>query len=155
MVIYWMLQPIPLAVTALLPVALFPLLELATTDKACEPYLQSTNMLFMASLIIAIAMESSGFHKRIALRILILLGHNLKTLFAGFMFTTMFLGIWIINTAATAMILPIADVVIEQLFDDGQLDCELTNGQLMGRESADFNRTYLHSQIHQLKKIFL
>ena len=114
--VYWILQPIPLVVTALLPVALFPLLGLATTDKACEPYLQSTNMLFMASLIIAIAMESSGFHKRIALRTLILLGHNLRTLFAGFMFTTMFLGIWIINTAATAMILPIADVMIEELF---------------------------------------
>lgn len=76
-------------------------------------------MLFMASLIIAIAMESSGFHKRIALRTLILMGNNLRVLFGGFMFTTMFLGIWIINTAATAMILPIADVVVEYLFEDG------------------------------------
>lgn len=124
MTIYWMLQPIPLAVTALIPIVLFPLLGLATTEKACEPYLQSTNMLFMASLIVAIAMESSGFHKRIALRALIFLGDNIRTLFAGFMFTTMFLGIWIINTAATAMILPIADIVTQELFDTTEVaDC--------------------------------
>src|SRR5690625_648316 len=61
MIVYWIFQPIPLPVTALLPVALFPLLGLASTEKACEPYLKSTNMLFMASLIVAIAMESSGF----------------------------------------------------------------------------------------------
>lgn len=72
-------------------------------------------MLFMASLIVAVAMESSGFHKRIALRALLLLGGNIRTLFAGFMFTTAFLGIWIINTAATAMILPIADVVMQEI----------------------------------------
>lgn len=72
-------------------------------------------MLFLASLVVAIAMESSGFHKRIALRALLLLGDNIRTLFAGFMFTTAFLGVWIINTAATAMILPIADVVIQEV----------------------------------------
>lgn len=117
MIIYWITQPIPLPVTALLPVILFPLMDLSSTEKACEPYLQATNMLFMASLIIAIAMESSGFHERIALRTLLLMGDDIRVLFGGFMVITMFLGIWIINTAATAMILPIADVVIEYLFD--------------------------------------
>lgn len=117
MMVYWIFQPIPLAVTALLPVALFPLFGLTSTEKACEPYLKSTNMLFMASLIIAIAMESSGVHKRIAFRILICIGQDLRILFAGFMFITMFLGIWIINTAATAMILPIVDVVVNELFN--------------------------------------
>lgn len=82
-------------------------------------------MLFLASLIVAIAMESSGFHKRIALQALLLLGDNIRTLFAGFMFTTAFLGVWIINTAATAMILPIADVVIQEV-----MPSEITeNGQ--------------------------
>ncbi|KAF7489575.1 Solute carrier family 13 member 5 [Sarcoptes scabiei] len=117
MIIYWIFQPIPLAVTALLPVALFPLLGLADTEKACGPYLKSTNMLFMSSLIIAIAVESSNFHKRIAYKFLIKIGSDLRSLFAGFMLITMFLGIWIINTAATAMILPVADVVVGEIFD--------------------------------------
>ncbi|XP_075591907.1 Na(+)/citrate cotransporter isoform X2 [Dermatophagoides farinae] len=131
MIIYWIFQPIPLAVTALIPVALFPLFGLATTEKACEPYLKSTNMLFMASLIIAIAMEKSGFHKRIAFRVLIFIGNDLRSIFAGFMFVTMFLGIWIINTAATAMILPIADVVVNEIFNnyrDKNPELEMING---------------------------
>jgi sodium-dependent dicarboxylate transporter 2/3/5 len=105
MAIYWTFEPIPLPVTGLLPVVLFPLLGLATTEEACGPYLQATNMLFFASLAIAISMECSGLHKRIALRVLMTVGSDIRKLFAGFMITTMFLGIWIINSAATAMIL--------------------------------------------------
>lgn len=84
-------------------------------------------MLFMASLIIAIAMESSGVHKRIAFRILICIGQDLRILFAGFMFITMFLGIWIINTAATAMILPIVDVVVNELFNQPRASFSVSN----------------------------
>lgn len=120
MAIFWTFEPIPLPVTALLPVVLFPLLGLATTEQACGPYLQSTNMLFFASLAIAISMECSSLHKRIALRILMIVGTDIRKLFAGFMITTMFLGIWIINTAATAMILPIADVITEELLSEDQ-----------------------------------
>lgn len=116
MSIYWIFEPIPLPVTALIPVVLFPLLGILTTEQACAPYLQATNMLFMASLAIAIAVEHSQLHKRIAYNILITIGTDIRWLILGFMITAMFLGIWIINTAATAMLLPIADVIIEELF---------------------------------------
>jgi sodium-dependent dicarboxylate transporter 2/3/5 len=105
MEIYWTFEPIPLPVTALLPVVMFPLLGLATTEQACGPYLQATNMLFFASLTIAISIECGGLHKIIALRVLMTVGSDICKLFAGFMITTMFLSIRIINTAATAMIL--------------------------------------------------
>src|SRR6218665_2436103 len=117
MAIYWIFQPIPLPVTALIPIVLFPVLGLATTEKACEPYLQATNMLFLASLIVAISIEATGFHKRLALRFLLTIGDNIRALFAGFMVITAFMGVWIINTAATAMILPIVDVVVAEVFE--------------------------------------
>ena len=94
-------------------------------------------MLFLASLVVAIAMESSGFHKRIALRALLLLGDNLRTLFAGFMFTTAFLGVWIINTAATAMILPIADVVIQEVMPTTSPTYRLDSGSDKGQNQKN------------------
>ncbi|XP_054165597.1 Na(+)/citrate cotransporter-like isoform X2 [Oppia nitens] len=120
MAIYWTFQPIPLPITALFPVVLFPMLGLATTEEACGPYLQATNMLFLSSLIIAISMESSGLHKRVALKVLMIVGNDIRRIFAGFMLTTMFLGIWIINTAATAMILPIADVISKEILTEDE-----------------------------------
>lgn len=113
-------------------------------------------MLFLASLVVAIAMESSGFHKRIALRALLLLGDNLRTLFAGFMFTTAFLGVWIINTAATAMILPIADVVIQEVMPTTSPTYRLDNGGDVGQkkkeeeeEDGEVGEVGDHHQFHQ------
>ncbi len=110
-------------------------------------------MLFLASLVVAIAMESSGFHKRIALRALLLLGDNLRTLFAGFMFTTAFLGVWIINTAATAMILPIADVVIQEVMPTTSPTYRLDNGGDVGQkkkeEEEEDGEVGDHHQFHQ------
>ncbi|CAG2162894.1 unnamed protein product [Oppiella nova] len=123
---------------------LFPLLGLATTEEACGPYLQATNMLFMASLMVAISMECSGLHKRIALKVLMIVGNDIRRLFAGFMFTTMFLGIWIINTAATAMILPIADVISKEILTEEEYKDDL---QLNESQSDDRNHHDLSIQL--------
>lgn len=122
MAIYWTTEPIPISVTALFPVLLFPIMGLGTTEQACAPYLQSTNMLFLASLTIAIAVENSNLHKRIALRALMVIGTDIRWLILGFMLTTMFLGIWIINTAAAAMMLPIADAIVAEIFKNENSD---------------------------------
>ncbi|RWS13769.1 solute carrier family 13 member 5-like protein [Dinothrombium tinctorium] len=108
--------PIPMAVTSLLPIVLLPLLGLATTEEACTPYLQEPNMVFVGSLIFAIAVECSNLHKRIALWILQRVGTKFDILMLGFMLITMFIAMWIINTAAAAMMLPIADAVLEEVF---------------------------------------
>ena len=103
MAIYWSTEALPVAVTALFPVFLLPIFGLVTTDDACKPYLQEPNMVFVGSLIFAVAVEQSGLHRRCALLILKTVGGNFDTLILGFMLTTMAIAMWIINTAAAAM----------------------------------------------------
>ena len=64
-------------------------------------YLNSTNYMFFGGLIMAIAVEHSGLHNRVALRIIMMVGTSQARLMLGFMITTMFLSMWISNTATT------------------------------------------------------
>ena len=78
-------------------------------------YLNATNYMFLGGLIMAIAVEHCGLHNRVALRIIMMVGTSQARLMLGFMFTTMFLSMWISNTATTAMMLPIVDAVAEAI----------------------------------------
>lgn len=115
MATFWMLEPIPLAATALMPVALFPLLGILSTSEACIPFMKSANMMFIGGLLMAIAIESSNLHKRIALKVLLVVGTSFKRIMLGLMLTTMFLSMWISNTATTAMMVPITEAIITEV----------------------------------------
>ncbi|XP_022666863.1 solute carrier family 13 member 3-like isoform X3 [Varroa jacobsoni] len=78
MAFYWMTEALPLAVTALLPVVLFPSLGIISSDETCQQYLVETNMVFVASLIMAIAIEHCSLHRRIALRVMLCVGTDPK-----------------------------------------------------------------------------
>ena len=118
MAIWWVTECVPISVTALLPIVLFPLtggMDLSTTTAA---YGHKLVFLFVGGFMIALAIEKWHLHKRLALNIIRMTGSNKSRVILGFMLATAFLSMWISNTATSIMILPVGLAIISQLKDD-------------------------------------
>lgn len=115
MAVWWMTEAIPLAATALLPVVLFPLLGVLPAADAMRPYASDIVFLFMGGFMIGLAMQRWSLHTRIALSIVRVVGTAPARLVAGFMLATAALSLWISNTAAAVMLLPVGASVIHLL----------------------------------------
>ncbi|XP_057686220.1 solute carrier family 13 member 3 isoform X2 [Corythoichthys intestinalis] len=118
MATFWCSEALPLAVTAMLPICLFPTLGIIPSKKLCPQYFLETNFLFLSGLVMASSIEEWGLHRRIALKVLSIAGVKPAWLILGMMMTSSFLSMWLSNTATTAMMLPIANAILESLFGD-------------------------------------
>ncbi len=112
MAIWWISEALPIPATALIPVALFPLLGVFPVSDAARPYANPVIFLFMGGFLIGLAMQRWNLHLRIALSILRHVGDRPTAIVGGFMAATAFLSMWVSNTAATIMMLPIGISVL-------------------------------------------
>ena len=118
MVVWWITEAVHIAVTALLPLILFPLLGVMNAADVGANYGSPIIFLFFGGFVLALALEKVNLHKRIALTIIRMTGTTPNKVVLGFMIATAFMSMWISNTASTVVMLPIAISVISLLIDD-------------------------------------
>lgn len=117
MVVLWLSEALPLAVTALLPLVLLPLTGVAPVRQAAAPFADPVIYLFLGGFVIGAALERWNLHRRIGLHIVRAVGTTPRRLVAGLMLATGFVSLWTSNTATAIMMLPVATTIVA-LFDD-------------------------------------
>jgi len=107
MAVWWVTEALPIAITALLPVALLPLLDVVPISDAAAPYANPLIFLFLGGFILAEGIQRWNLHRRLALRVLSISGTRPDHVVAGFLIATAGLSMWVSNTATAALMLPI------------------------------------------------
>ena len=115
--IWWAFEAIPLQVTALLPLILFPLLSVEEIAVISREYMNKVQFLFAGGFIIALAIQKWNLHKRVALNILKFSGLNSRGIVASFMVASAILSMWVMNTSTAIMLLPVGISVIKVISD--------------------------------------
>lgn len=111
MAIWWATEAVPLAVTALLPLLVVPLIGIAEPTRILTEYANSTIFLILGGFLIGLAMERWQLHKRIAYSIIAAVGSHPRRLVLGVMIATAFVSMWVSNTSTTLMMLPVASSI--------------------------------------------
>ena len=127
---WWITEAIPIPATSLLPIVLFPLTGALGSKVTTAAYGDDVIFLFMGAFVLALAIERWELHRRIALTIISAIGTNSNRIILGFMAATGFLSMWISNTAAAMMMVPIALAIINQVREslkDTQIDTSKEN----------------------------
>lgn len=114
-VVWWVTEAIPIPVTSLLPVVLFPLTGVMSVASSTTPYADPIVFLLLGGFLLALAIERWNLHHRLSLHVLSSVGTSATALVFGFMVTTAVLSMWISNTATAMMMVPIGTAVIVEL----------------------------------------
>lgn len=112
---WWISEVIPMAVTALIPMLVFPIANVMSMEKVVVPYADKFVFLFLGGFLLALAIEKHGLHKRIAFRLLDLAGDAKARILLAVMLSSYVLSMWISNTASAMMLIPIAASVAHLL----------------------------------------
>jgi sodium-dependent dicarboxylate transporter 2/3/5 len=121
MAVWWVTEALPIAITALLPVALLPLLDVRPIEEAAASYANPLIFLFLGGFILAEGIQRWNLHRRLALLVLSAAGTSPQQVVGGFMLATAGLSMWVSNTATAALMLPIGLSVLK-LVDAGDSD---------------------------------
>lgn len=115
----WVTEAIPMAVTALLPLILFPLFRIVPIAITATSYANPVIFLFMGGFMLGLAIEKWNLHRRIALNIVRLTGTSGDLIILGFIISTGAISMWLSNTATTMMMFPIALSVVKVMEVNG------------------------------------
>ncbi|XP_055347339.1 solute carrier family 13 member 2-like [Paramacrobiotus metropolitanus] len=130
-IIFYILMPIPLAINAMLPVFLYPLLGVHPAGQIATWFMNDPTTLLISSMAFALGIEAVNLHERIALKVLTVLGPRPERLLLAFLIVSGFLSMWISNIAAVVMLLPIVRAVNKDL-------CEQENN-ITGNDAVSIN----------------
>jgi len=113
--LWWLLEPVHLAITSLLPLILLPVCGIADMKVVAAQYMDQVMFLFIGGFMLAFAIEKHGLHERIALFIICRIGATPKRIMIGVMLTAWLISMWISNTATVMMLLPSVLAIIRQM----------------------------------------
>ncbi|XP_030383908.1 protein I'm not dead yet-like [Scaptodrosophila lebanonensis] len=122
MSILWITEAMPLYVTSLLPIVLFPIMGILDSEHVCRVYFSNSLVLFFGSLVIALAIEYCNLHKRVALWVILCVGCSPRKLHFSLMLVTMFISMWLSNSAATSMMCPVVKALLNEMASENMLE---------------------------------
>ncbi|XP_056604880.1 solute carrier family 13 member 4 isoform X2 [Triplophysa dalaica] len=145
--VYWVSEAVPLGAAALVPAFLYPLFGVLKSSEVASEYFKDTTLLLMGVICLAASIEKWNLHKRIALRMVMIAGAKPGMLVLGFMCCTVFLSMWLSNTSTTAMVMPIAEAVLQQLICTGIAD-SLDDSVTVDTQEEDSEKEENHKPIN-------
>lgn len=149
MAVYWIVEVYPLAITALMPLVLFPMLGIMSASEVAQSYIKDTQILFKGGLTVAVAVEHCNLHKRLALGVLMLVGSQVQWLMLGFMAVTFFVAMWICNMVTTTLMVPVVMAVLKELM------AQDSNNTIVDAHSAIAHSNHSLAQVKSTQQIAL
>ncbi|MFH1499182.1 MAG: SLC13 family permease [Verrucomicrobiota bacterium] len=118
---WWICESVPIPVTALVPLVLFPLLGLGKISEVAAPYANPLVFLFLGGFLIALAMQRWNLHRRVAINLVAVMGTRPNRIVLGFLVACALVSMWVSNTATALMMLPIATSVVLLAGGEGKI----------------------------------
>uniref|UniRef100_A0A7N9AS31 Solute carrier family 13 member 1 n=1 Tax=Mastacembelus armatus TaxID=205130 RepID=A0A7N9AS31_9TELE len=147
MATYWMTEVIPLSMTAMLPAILFPLFGVMKSSAVAKEYFKDFHFLLIGVICLATSIEKWGLHRRIALRLVTLVGVNPAWLILGFMSGCAFISMWVQNISAVTMVMPIVEAVLQQIMK--------AKAECAGKDNPCLQTSHEQTEVNQILILLL